>query len=233
MGSDAARKRPSIPSKFLNSSTTVLKGQPLPESRLTLCNKDKAAIKLTTMNHPPPTHHHDHNCRRRRRRHNNNNNNNNNNNQQQQQQDIWRMFEKHAARNVRRPAFIFQIDRRRRCVTRPTCFISNAGHSSIQAEINMPTAGQLPKNSKFQLPASRVDVIFLVSLSGVFHFSIFATLNNHQQQLAFQQQTGKAVSFGAHIVIFFFPNEHILLGPLATQSTSPMHVVYLSGQQLS
>ncbi|KRZ39949.1 hypothetical protein T4C_11895 [Trichinella pseudospiralis] len=89
------------------------------------------------------------------------------------------------------------------------------------------------KNSKFQLPASRVDVIFLVSLSGVFHFSIFATLNNHQQQLAFQQQTGKAVSFGAHIVIFFFPNEHILLGPLATQSTSPMHVVYLSGQQLS
>ncbi|KRY68846.1 hypothetical protein T4A_4174 [Trichinella pseudospiralis] len=85
MGSDAARKRPSIPSKFLNSSTTVLKGQPLPESRLTLCNKDKAAIKLTTMNHPPPTHHHDHNCRRRRR-HNNNNNNNNNNQQQQQQQ---------------------------------------------------------------------------------------------------------------------------------------------------
>ncbi|KAL1244799.1 NAD kinase [Trichinella spiralis] len=46
MGSDAARKRPNIPSKFLNSSTTVLKGQPLPESPLILCNKDKAAIKL-------------------------------------------------------------------------------------------------------------------------------------------------------------------------------------------
>ncbi|KRX54697.1 hypothetical protein T09_10932 [Trichinella sp. T9] len=84
MGSDAARKRPNIPSKFLNSSTTVLKGQPLPESPLILCNKDKAAIKLTTMNHPHSTdlhHHHDHN-RRRRRRHNNNNNNNNDNNNQ-------------------------------------------------------------------------------------------------------------------------------------------------------
>ncbi|KRZ27290.1 hypothetical protein T4B_3564 [Trichinella pseudospiralis] len=175
MGSDAARKRPSIPSKFLNSSTTVLKGQPLPESRLTLCNKDKAAIKLTTMNHPPPTHHHDHNCRRRRR-HNNNNNNNNNNQQQQQQQQQQQDIKK------------FQIS-----IASQSC----GCHFSL------------------------------------FHFSIFATLNNHQQQLAFQQQTGKAVSFGAHIVIFFFPNEHILLGPLATQSTSPMHVVYLSGQQLS
>ncbi|KRY23640.1 hypothetical protein T12_9054 [Trichinella patagoniensis] len=216
MGSDAARKRPNIPSKFLNSSTTVLKGQPLPESPLILCNKDKAAIKLTTMNHPHSTnhhHHHDHN-RRRRRRHNNNNNNNNNDNNNQHNNNN----NKKTSRNVRRPAFIFQIDRRRRCVTRPTRFISSAGHSSIQAEINMPTAGQL----RFRFKT-------------ILHFSIFAPLNNHQQQLDFQQQTQEKPSFGAHIVeaVHLFSSKSARPWSIGNAIDIPMHVVYISGQQLS